>query len=90
MDMESYLVLTVAEERQLPCLTVRVIMDEAASDLPDFNAGLDTAGRVKLAPTLRALVARPRATASFLLALQPALRSLEQAARVVLRHSNLP
>jgi nucleoside phosphorylase len=88
VDMESYLVLAAVAELQLPCAVVRVVMDEAASDLPDFNAGLDAAGRIQLWPTLQALVARPRATLTFLLTLQPALCKLDQVARAVLTGLN--
>ena len=82
VDMESYLVLAAADS--IPCAVVRVVMDEAASDLPDFNAGLDATGQVRLAPTLWALAARPRATLQFLRSLRPALHSLERAAHAVL------
>lgn len=83
IDMETYLVWAVAAEFQLPCAAVRVVMDEAASDLPDFNAGLDDTGRMRLWPTLRALAARPRATVHFLGTLRPALRHLTRAAEAV-------
>ena len=84
VDMETSLVLTTVADLRLPCAAVRVVMDEAANDLPDFNAGLDATGRVQLWPTLRALAARPRATLAFLLTLRPALRRLDQVARAIL------
>ncbi len=83
VDMETYLVLAATAEFQLPCAAVRVMLDEAASDLPDFNAGLDAAGRVQLWPTLRALARRPHATLQFLRTLRPALRNLTRAAEAV-------
>lgn len=88
VDMETYLVLATVAEFKLPCTAVRVVMDEAASDLPDFNAGLDAAGRVQLWPTLWALVARPRATLTFFRSLRPALRNLERATRAVFQALN--
>lgn len=88
VDMETYLVLAAIADLQLPSAAVRVVMDEAASDLPDFNAGLDVAGGVRLWPMLRALVARPRATLTFLLTLRPALRNLDRVAQVFLAGLN--
>ncbi len=88
VDMETYLVLATAAECQLPCAAVRVVLDEAASDLPDFNAGLDAAGRVQLWPTLLALARRPRAALRFLRALRPALRNLTRAAEAVFKAFN--
>lgn len=88
VDMETYLVLAAIADLQLPIAAVRVVMDEAVSDLPDFNAGLDVAGRVRLRPMLRALGAKPRATLTFLLTLQSALRNLDQVTRVVLAGLN--
>ena len=83
VDMESYLVLATATEFRLPCAAVRVVMDEAATDLPDFNAGLDAVGRMRVWPTLRALAGRPRATLQFLGTLNPALRNLTHATQAV-------
>ncbi len=88
VDLETYLVMAAAAEFQLPCAAVRVVLDEAASDLPDFNAGLDAAGRMRLWPTLRALAKRPRAALKFLLTLRPALRNLTRAAEAVFKVLN--
>jgi nucleoside phosphorylase len=82
VDMETYAVLAAAA--QTPCAALRVVLDEATSDLPDFNAGVDAQGRLKVWPALWALAARPRATWHFLLALRPSLRNLERVARAVL------
>jgi nucleoside phosphorylase len=85
VDMETWLVLAaVAQASPVPCAALRVVLDEAASDLPDFNAGLDAAGQLRLGPTLRALAAQPLASGRLLKSLRPALRSLERAAAVTL------
>ncbi|MBI1764699.1 MAG: hypothetical protein HYR56_25015 [Acidobacteria bacterium] len=83
VDMETYLVWAAAAEFHLPCAAVRVVMDEAASDLPDFNAGLNRTGQWRLWPMLHVLLVRPRVTFQFLRTLRPALQSLTQVSRVV-------
>jgi nucleoside phosphorylase len=84
-DMESYLVLAVVAESELPCAVLRIVLDEAASDLPDFNAALGKDGRMELRPLLRAMRARPLATLRFLRSLRPALRALRQASAGALK-----
>jgi nucleoside phosphorylase len=88
VDMETYLILAAVADFKRPCAAIRVVMDEAASDLPDFNAGLDMAGRVQLWPTVLALAASPRTTLTFMLTLRPALRNLERVARAVFKALN--
>lgn len=88
VDMETYLVLAAVANFKLPCAAVRIVMDEAASDLPDFNAGLDAAGRIQPCQTLQALAARPRAALIFLFTLRPAMRNLNRAARSVFQALN--
>lgn len=85
-DMETYLVLAVVAEYQLPCAVLRIVLDEAASDLPDFNAGLGRDGRMELRPVLQAMRTRPMATLRFLRSLRPALRALRQATAGALNH----
>lgn len=80
VDMESWLVLEVTQSCNLPSAVLRVVMDEAAHDLPDFNAGLSNDGQIRYGATLQALAWRPLATIRFLLSLRPALRSLRQTA----------
>lgn len=84
VDMETWLVCqALAAVNDLPCAALRVVLDEANDDLPDFNAALSATGQMRLWPTLRVLVARPRASGRFLRSLRPALRSLERASQAV-------
>lgn len=86
VDMESYLVLAAAADCRLPCAALRIVLDEAASDLPDFNAALSKDGRMQFRPLLQAMRVRPRATLRFLRSLRPALRALRQATAGALSH----
>jgi nucleoside phosphorylase len=86
VDMETYPVLAAVADYQLPCAVLRIVLDEAASDLPDFNAGLGKDGRMELGPLLQAMRARPLATLHFLRSLRPALRALRQTTAGALNH----
>ena len=79
VDMETWLIFkALADATALPFAALRVVLDEARHDLPDFNAALSATGHMRFWPTLRALAARPRASNRFLLSLRPALQSLER------------
>lgn len=79
VDMETWLVLKAAAQYEIPCAALRIVMDEAAHDLPDFNAGLTPAGQVRLGATLRAFARRPLAAMRFIKTLRPALTALSRA-----------
>lgn len=84
VDMESYAVIEVARRCGVPVAVVRVILDEAGQDTPDFNRALTADGKMKLGPLLLAMAARPAVTARFLRSLTPALRALRRAAESAL------
>ncbi len=77
-DMESYLVLATLGESQLPCAVLRTVLDEASSDLPDFNAALGKDGRMEHRLALQAMRARPLPALRFLRSLRPALCALRE------------
>lgn len=86
VDMETYLVWSAAAASRTPCAALRIVLDEAASNLPDFNNGLDASGQIHVWRTLRALAASPRATWSFMRSLLPALSALERSTQIVFNH----
>jgi adenosylhomocysteine nucleosidase len=60
VDMESLAVAQAAQARQLPFIAVRVIVDNAADDLPHaVTAAADAAGQLQLWPLLVALARSP-------------------------------
>jgi adenosylhomocysteine nucleosidase len=60
VDMESLAVAQAAQARQLPFIAVRVIVDNAADDLPHaVTAAADAAGQLQLWPLLIALARSP-------------------------------
>jgi nucleoside phosphorylase len=84
VDMESYGVLATALSYGIPAAVVRVVLDEAGQDTPDFNRALAPGGRMNVGATLRAMAARPAAAARFLRSLRPALAALARASAVAL------
>jgi nucleoside phosphorylase len=85
VDMETYEIMAVCARLGLPAAALRVVMDRAGDDLPDFNRGLKADGSLNLWRLLPALLARPGPTARFFLNLRPALRGLRAAACTGLR-----
>lgn len=84
VDMESYDVLGVCEVFNLPAAVLRIISDEAGSDLPDFNFAATTNGRLSIWRTAVAMAMRPAASLRFLRSIGPVLKSLEASLKVVL------
>ena len=83
VDMETYDVLAGCAEFDLPAAALRVVMDEAAHDLPDFNRALAADGRMNAGRTAAALAARPLAAARFFTTVRPAQRALQLAVKAV-------
>lgn len=84
VDMESYDVLGVCAEYGLPGAVLRVISDEAESDLPDFNFAARADGRMDIWRTAAAMAARPAASSRFLRSINSVIKSLRKNLEVVL------
>ncbi len=63
VDMETYAVATVAQAAGLPCVSIRVISDDASQDLPKEIAALvqPQSGMRRLGAALAGIGRRPRA-----------------------------
>jgi nucleoside phosphorylase len=85
VDMESFDVLQVAAKCDVPAVVVRVISDETAHDLPDFNSATDTEGTINPRQMATAMLQRPVASARFLRNLKPVLAALRKVMEVVVR-----
>lgn len=46
VDMESAAVFQAAQEYKIPCLALRVVLDEVGEELPDFNGRITPAGNL--------------------------------------------
>jgi nucleoside phosphorylase len=77
VDMETYETLEACARLGLPAAALRVISDEAARDIPDFNRIYNADGRINGWRTLAALTARPSAALRLLMTVRPALQSLK-------------
>jgi nucleoside phosphorylase len=76
VDMETYQLLSACEQFELPAAALRVISDDARRDIPDFNRGYKTDGRMSGRLMASAMMARPSAALRVLLTIRPALQSL--------------
>jgi len=60
VDMESFAILSVAHERKLSAVAIRVVSDRFDQDVPvDFSAAVDEKGRVRIAGVLQKVVFHP-------------------------------
>lgn len=60
VEMESLAVATICLERKIPCLILRVILDEASEDLPlDFNQLVDAELKMDAGKLARSIAAAP-------------------------------
>jgi hypothetical protein len=84
VDMETYEALSACVRLSLPAAALRVISDEAARDIPDFNRAYDADGRMNGWRMSQAMIARPVAALHFLLNVRRALISLKENLRAVL------
>jgi len=84
VDMESYGVIQTGLRYKLPIAVVRVVIDEANQNTPDFNRALTPEGRTKIGALLLEMASHPLVTFHFLQTLRPSLSSLRQAAKVAL------
>lgn len=84
VDMESYDVLSVCAAFDLPAAVVRVISDEAGSDLPDFNRAAKSDGRMNIWRTAAVMAARPTASYQLLRNIKFVIKSLRTNLEVVL------
>ncbi len=84
VDMETFEALSACARLNLPAAALRVISDEAARDIPDFNRAYDADGRMNGRRMAGAMIARPVAALRFLLSVRRALVSLKENLRAVL------
>ena len=60
VDMESFAILSVAHERKLSAVAIRVVSDRFDQDVPvDISATVDEKGRVRIAGVLQKVVFHP-------------------------------
>jgi nucleoside phosphorylase len=84
VDMESFDVLRICAAFDLPAVVLRVISDEAESDLPNFNFAARADGRMDAWRTAAVMAVRPRASFGFLRSIKFVMKSLRRNLEVVL------
>jgi nucleoside phosphorylase len=85
VDMESGLILEALRASSVPLAALRVVLDEAAHDLPAFDKGLCADGTYDTRQMLRILAARPAMSLQFLWNLRRATRKLRAITRALLK-----
>lgn len=83
-DMETYDVLEVCVQRDVPAAALRIVSDDAQTELPDFNRAVGADGQLRGWRTAAVLLARPRVSLRFLRNINPALRALRASLRALL------
>lgn len=89
VDMETYEILSAANELRVPTAVVRVVLDGVDRELPDFSRAIAPNGGVnRLAASVIALRS-PFATARLIMAQRRALRKLSRALDAILGSKEL-
>lgn len=78
VDMETYDVLAVCRELELPATAMRVVSDEATIDIPDFNRARRSDGEMDGLRLAQVMLARPVDSWRFLLSLRRAAKALSR------------
>lgn len=84
VDMESFALLRVARQAGIPAGAVRVISDDATTEMPDFSRAMTPAGHIRPWAMARITGERPLVMARFLRTVRPALAAFKVAARATL------
>ncbi|MBO0720230.1 MAG: hypothetical protein J2P41_05375 [Blastocatellia bacterium] len=85
VDMETYDSLSVCADFGLSAAALRVVSDDAVSDLPDFNRALEPDGRMNKGRMALAMIRNPFNSIRFLLGINGVLSSLRDGLRVIFR-----
>jgi nucleoside phosphorylase len=84
VDMETYPIVSVAEEFGIPVVVLRVVSDSIDRELPDFNRALNEAGGLDGRKALKVALGSPLKTVKLLAANKRAMQRLAPALEVVL------
>ena len=84
VDMETYEILTVCAARGLPATALRVVSDEAQTDLPDFNRALRPDGRMSGWGIGSAMLMSPLRSVRFLLGMKRVVGAFRASLKAVL------
>jgi nucleoside phosphorylase len=89
VDMETYDCLSVCAHFGLSATALRVVSDNAVSDLPDFNRALNREGRMSKWRMASAIMVNPIDSARFLLSISRVLDSLRTNLKTIFSASAL-
>jgi nucleoside phosphorylase len=83
-DMESYGVIAVCAEAQMPAAVIRIISDGAEADLPDFNYAIGSDGQINTWKMAATMLRTPLVSLRFFRDLSPALSSFKECLKALL------
>ncbi len=88
LDMETYEILNICSDSGLPAAALRLVSDEAESDLPDFNRALRADGRISAPLMAMVLLKRPVASLRFILSMSRVIRAFREGLQALLNESD--
>src|SRR5262249_41762714 len=83
VDMETFEIGAVCKRYGAPMTALRIILDDANADIPNFNQAYGEDGRTNPARMTAVMVGNPAVTARFLYNLGAAVRSLKKSLKAV-------
>ncbi len=84
VDMETYEVLVVCAQARLPATALRIVLDAAESDLPNFKRATGPHGRLSNWQAASVMARTPLISLRFLLSIRPVVRALKENLKAVL------
>jgi purine-nucleoside phosphorylase len=78
IDMETFEIAGVCEHYKTPMTALRIVLDDARREIPDFNRAYGAEGRMLPAQMAAVMLVRPAVSARFLCNLRVAVKSLRK------------
>jgi nucleoside phosphorylase len=84
VDMESYQIVSAANQAQIPVAVIRVVFDSLDREVPDFDRSLNASGGISSLKAARIFLGSPITTLKLLLISRSSTQRLKQALGVIL------
>jgi adenosylhomocysteine nucleosidase len=84
VDMETYEVLVVCAQARLPATALRIVLDTAETDLPNFNRATGPDGHLSISQAASVMSRTPLLSLRFLFSVRPVVSALRENLQAVL------